>query len=49
MPDNETMNKRQEIKEWCWIVLQALGTGPGGVAVAMLIVLAVLWLTGVLK
>jgi hypothetical protein len=41
------MNK--EIKDWGLIFLQTLGTGPGGVAVALLIVLAVLWLTGVLK
>jgi hypothetical protein len=40
---------KQAIKEWGWIFLQTLGTGPGGVAVALLIVLAVLWLTGVLK
>jgi hypothetical protein len=41
------MNK--EIKDWGLIFLQTLGTGPGGVAVALLIVLAVLWLTGALK
>jgi hypothetical protein len=40
---------KQGIKDWSLVFLQALGTGPGGVAVALLIVLAVLWLTGALK